>query len=52
MGLVGNPESSFGHYTYSLDNDSFIFPLLYVDDMLIAALHDINKLKNYIGKVV
>ncbi|CAJ2662759.1 unnamed protein product [Trifolium pratense] len=39
-------------YVRSLDDGSFIFLLLYVDDMLIAAnhLHDVNELKILLGK--
>lgn len=39
-------------YVMSLDDGSFIFLLLYVDDMLIAAnhLHDVNELKTKLGK--
>lgn len=39
-------------YVRSLDDGSFIFLLLYVDDMLIAAnhLHDVNELKTKLGK--
>lgn len=39
-------------YVRSLDDDSFIFPLLYVDHMLIVAnyLHYVNELKTKLGK--
>ena len=39
-------------YTKSLDDGSFIFLLLYVDDMLISAknLHDVLELKALLGK--
>lgn len=41
-------------YGMRLDDDSFIFLLLYVDDMLIISnhLHDVNKLKNHVEKGV
>ena len=40
-------------YVRSLDDGSFIFLLLYVDDMLIAAnhLHDVNELKILLGRI-
>jgi len=36
----------------SLDDDYFIFLLLYVEDMLIASslLHDVNELKSLLNK--
>ncbi|KAL6341882.1 hypothetical protein AAG906_038127 [Vitis piasezkii] len=39
-------------YVKSLDNDSFIFLLLYVDDMLIVAksMNEVNKLKSLLSK--
>jgi ATP-binding cassette subfamily B (MDR/TAP) protein 1 len=39
-------------YVRIIDDGSFIFLLLYVDDMLIAAnhLHDVNELKILLGK--
>lgn len=39
-------------YLRSLDDDSFIFMLFYVDDMLIVAshLHDVNELKIILRK--
>lgn len=39
-------------YVMRLDDGSFIFLLLHVDDILIASnhLHDVNKLKIMLGK--
>ena len=39
-------------YVRTLDDGSFIFLLLYVDDMLIAAknMHDVIELKALLGK--
>ena len=39
-------------YVRSLDDESFIFLLLYVDDMLIASNHlrDVNELKSLLSK--
>ena len=45
-------EYDYCVYVKSLDDDSFIFLLLYVDDMLIVAKNmvEVNKLKSLLSK--
>ena len=45
-------EYDYCVYVKSLDDDSFIFLLLYVDDMLIAtkSMIKVNKLKSLLSK--
>jgi hypothetical protein len=54
MIMIGYKRYEYDCYFYikSLDDDSFIFLLLYIDDMLIGAkgMDEVNKLKTLLSR--